>query len=107
MRFPLDFSKLSFFGNSWGLGIPKKLGIFLGFSWGSQKSGIFLGFFWDFARPLEHSDRFYVCSLRIWMLLLPAIVTHTYNTSERSYSQSDVYKRFFNVCLVTSQSHVI
>ena len=68
MRFPFDFSKMSFLGISWGLGIPKKLGIsweflgnflgspkklgiswvFLEFFWDPRKSGIFLGFSWDF-----------------------------------------------------------
>ena len=52
MRFPFDFSKLSFFGNSWGLGMPKELGIFLGFFWEflgiSKKTWDFLGFSYDF-----------------------------------------------------------
>jgi len=40
------------------------------------------------------------------LLLLPAIVTHTHNTSERSCSHRDVYKRFLLVSLVTSQSNI-
>ena len=61
MRFSFDFFKIEFFGNSWGLGMPKKIGIFLGFSWDflgmSKKTWDFLGFFgiflgsqkiWDF-----------------------------------------------------------
>ena len=51
MCFSFDFF-IEFFWNSWGLGMPKKIGIFLGFSWEflgmSKKLGIFLGFSWDF-----------------------------------------------------------
>ena len=98
MRFPFDFSKLSFFGEFLGSWDAQKnwdfLGIFLGISWDVQKnlgflgiflgffqdprkSGIFLGFFWDFARLLEYSDIFYVSLRRFWILLLRALVTHT------------------------------
>ena len=115
MRFTLDFSKLSFLGFLGVLGSPKNLGffwdffgiflgsqkiwdffgIFLGFFWDPRKSGIFLGFFWDWARLLEYSDIFCVSLHRFWILLLPALVTHTYNTYERLFSHGDVYKCFF------------
>ena len=48
VRFPLDFSKLSFLGILGVLGSPKKLGFswdFLGIFLGCPKN---LGFFWDF-----------------------------------------------------------
>jgi len=70
-------------------------GIFLGFFWDPRKSGIFLGFFWDWARLLEYSDIFCVSLRRFWILLLPALVTHTYNTYERLFRHGDVYKCFF------------
>ena len=52
MRFPFDFSKLSFLGILGVLGFPKKLGLswdYLGIILGCPKKlGIFLGFSWDF-----------------------------------------------------------
>ena len=76
------------------LGCPKKTWDFLGFSWdcfGIRKSGIFLGFLWDFARLLEYSDIIYVSLRRFWILLLRALVTHTYNTYERLFRHGDVF----------------
>jgi len=78
--------------------MSKKLGIFLEIFWnflGSQKIWDFLGFFWDCARLLEYSDIFYVSLRRFWILLLRALVTHTYNTYERLFRHGDVYKCFF------------
>ena len=71
-----------FLGGFWDFfGIPENLGFF--------------GIFWDFARLLEYSDIFYVSLRRFWMLLLRALVTHTYNTYERLFRHGDVYKCFF------------
>ena len=92
--------KLGFSWNFLGnfLWCPKKLGIFwdfLGNFRDPKKSGIILGLFWDFTRLLEYSDIFYVSLRRFWILLLRALVTHTYNTYERLFRHCDVYKCFF------------
>ena len=122
--FPLIFQKWGFWG-IWGpqisgvlqiSGVPQISGVvksqFFGLKYAKNHPNFLgypriLGFFWGWARPLEYSNIFYVSSRRFWILLVSDVVTHTYNTSERSYSHGDVYKRFFIVCRVTSRSHVM
>ena len=85
-------------------GVPQKSGVvksqFFGLKSEKKPPQIFgvSPDFWD-CFGVEHGLSniliFSVSSRRFWILLVSDVVTHTYNTSERSYSHGDVYKRVF------------
>ena len=83
-----------FLGGFWDFfGIPENLGFF--------------GIFWDFARFFKYSDIFYVSPRRFWiLLLLRALVTHTYNTYKRLFRHGDIYKCFFCFRVTASDPRV-
>ena len=118
--FPLIFQNWGFwdFWDFWVprfLGYPRFLGCprFLGLSnpnfWSEKckKNVIFflgyprnLGFFWGWARSLEYSNVFYVCSRRFWILLLSVIVTHTHTIHLNVHTVTVMYINVFLLCVV-------